>query len=164
MIALDDLDDLFDDLGFDEPTEDQLYQMYGVFLNDIVRNPILIDGKILRYNNNRSRHPICRGKAQAFEHIITRKSKISGKRDFDRERANKVHWIRPILLSVNDVRVKYFERINDKGQNQLFFWYEEKSFIVIIREIQPDLVLITSFLVDKLEKGKYKKWYDEFRK
>ncbi len=164
MIELDDLEEMFDDLGFDRPTADQLYQMYSVFLNDIVNYPIVIDGKTLKYNRNRSKHPICKGKAQAFEHIITRKSKYSGKRDFDRERANKIHWIRPIILNVEDARIKYFERINDKGKNQLFFWYEEKSFIVIVREIQPDILLITSFSVDVTERGMYKKWYNEYNK
>ncbi|GAB3338517.1 hypothetical protein GCM10027429_23800 [Marivirga atlantica] len=162
-MELDDLEDLFDDLGFDEPTPDQLYQMYGIFLNDIARNPIVLNGKTLKYNSNRSKHPVCRGKAQAFEHIITRESKISGKRNFDRDRANKVHWIRPVLLNASDVRIKYFEKINDKGENQHFYWYQEKSFIIIIREIQPDILLITSFSVDNLERYKFKKWYDEYR-
>jgi hypothetical protein len=162
-MELDDLEDLFDDLGFDEPTSDQLYQMYGIFLNDIAKNPIVLNGRMLKYNSNRSNHPVCRGKAQAFEHVITRESKISGKRDFDRERANKIHWIRPVLLNASDVRIKYFERVNDKGQNQYFYWYQEKSFIIIIREIQPDILLITSFSVDNLERYKFKKWYDEYR-
>jgi hypothetical protein len=162
-MELDDLEDLFDDLGFDEPTPDQLYQMYGIFLNDIAKNPIVLNGRMLKYNSNRSNHPVCRGKAQAFEHVITRESKISGKRDFDRERANKIHWIRPVLLNASDVRIKYFERVNDKGQNQYFYWYQEKSFIIIIREIQPDILLITSFSVDNLERYKFKKWYDEYR-
>ncbi len=47
-MELDDLEDLFDDLGFDEPTPDQLYQMYGIFLNDIARNPIVLNGKTLK--------------------------------------------------------------------------------------------------------------------
>ena len=85
-MLLDDLEDLFDDLDFDEPTPDQLYRMYGIFLNDIVNNPIVLNGKLLKYNRKKSKHPVCRGKAQAFEHIITRESKISGKRDFDREK------------------------------------------------------------------------------
>ena len=162
-MLLDDLDDLFDDLDFDEPTPDQLYRMYGIFLNDIVNNPIVLNGKLLKYNRKKSKHPVCRGKAQAFEHIITRESKISGKRDFDRERANKIHWIRPILLNVNDIRIKYFERINDKGKKQQYYWYQEKSFIIIIREIQADILLITSFSVDTLERYKFQKWYDEYR-
>ena len=162
-MELDDLEDLFDDLGIDGPTPDQLYKMYGIFLNDIVRNPIvLLNGKTLKYNSNKSKHPICKGKAQAFEHIVTRKSKISGKRNFDRERANKIHWIRPILLNTQDMRIKYFERVNNKGKNH-FYWYQEKSFIVITREIQPEILLITSYSVDKQERNKFRQWYNGYR-
>lgn len=162
-MELDDLEDLFDDLDIDEPTPDQLYKMYGVFLDDIANNPIVLNGKELKYNKNRSRHPICPGKAQAFEHIITRKSEHSGKRNFDRERANKIHWIRPILLNADDTRIKYFERINDKGENQLFYWYQEQFFIIILRVLHPDILLITSFSVDYIEKNKFNRWYDEYR-
>jgi hypothetical protein len=53
--------------------------------------------------------------------------------------------------------------MNDEGQKQFFYWFEEKSFIIIIRNIQPDHLLITSFCVDYGEKGMYKKWYLEYR-
>lgn len=164
MIDLDELDDLFDDLNIDGPTNDQLYRIYGIYLDDIVKNPIVISGRVLKYNNRKSRHPICPGKHQTFEHIITRESKISGKRNFDKERANKIHWIRPILENIDDPRIKYFERVNNEGKNQLFYWYEEKSFIVIVREIEPDILLITSFVVDKDERYCFRKWYGEFNK
>jgi len=160
---LDKLEDLFEDLDYDEPTPEQMYKMYGIFLNDFVNNPILIKGIELKINRNRSKHPICKGKFKGFEHIITRESKYSGKRDFDRERANKIHWIIPIIENVNDNRIKYFERINDKGYNQQFYWYQEKAFIVIVRELKPDLLLITSFSVDTLENNKYKNYYNEYR-
>lgn len=162
-MELDDLEDLFDELDIDGPTPDQLYTMYGIFLNDFDENPILLKGKTLKYNRSRSKHPVCLGKAQAFEHIITRKSKISGKRNFDRQRANKIHWIRPILINAHDIRIKYFERVNDKGVNQHFYWYQEKSFIIIIREIDPDVLLITSYSVDSLERNNFKQWYDDYR-
>lgn len=161
--ALDALEDLFDDLEIDGPTPNQLYQLYGVFLNDIVNNPIEIDGVELSFNKNRSKHPVCRGKLQAFEHVITRESKLKGKRDFDRERANKIHWIRPIIENVTDARIKYFERIHDTGYNQRFYWYEEKGFIVIIRELKPDYFLVTAFSVDTYERPKYKRYYEEYR-
>jgi len=76
MIDLDDLEELFDDLSIDGPTKQQLYQLYGIFLNDFKKNPIFINGTELKYNANPSRHPICRGKVMAFEHIITRESII----------------------------------------------------------------------------------------
>jgi len=163
MSSLDDLEDLFEDLSIDGPTSEQLFIMYGHYLDDIVKNPIFLDGVKLTFNRNASRHPLCKGKHQCFEHIITRESKISGKRNFDRERANRVHWIRPILENVNDTRIKYFESVNADGENQRFYWYSDKGFIIIVREINPDLLLITSFSVDKIESGSYKKRYESYR-
>ncbi len=159
---LGELSDLFDDLSIDGPNHKQLFKMYGVFLNDFEKNPIVINGVQLSYNRNKSKHPICRGKFAAFEHLITRESKHKGKRDFDRERANKIHWIKPVIENVNDKRIKYFERINEDGFNQQYFFYEEKAFIVIIRELKPGLLLITAFSVDALEKPKFKGWYNEY--
>ena len=160
--VLEDLEDMFDDLSIDGPDSTQLYEMYGVFLTDLVNNPIQIKGQVLKVNRNKSKHPFFKGKMQGFEHIVTRESKIKNKRDFDRERANKIHWIKPIIENSSDSRIKYFEALNDKGLNQLFYWYEEKGFIVIIREVNPDLVLITSFSVDKGGESNFRKMYNEF--
>jgi hypothetical protein len=163
MTDLDDLEDLFEDLRIEGPTNQQIYELYGIFLKDILNNTIPIKGKLIKCNVNRSYHPICKGKAQTFEHIITRESKYSGKRNFDRERTNKIHWIRPIIENVNDERIKYFEEVNKDGENQLFYWYEEKIFVVIIREIQPDYLLITSFSVDKVEGYNFKRKYESYK-
>jgi len=160
---LEQLEDLFEDLDYDEPTSDQLYKIYGIFLDNFVNNPVLLSGVELKINRNRSKHPICRGKFMGFEHIITRESKHSGKRDFDRERANKVHWIRPIIENVSDVRIKYFERINSDELNQRFYWYEEKNFIVIIRETIPGYFLVTAFCVDDTSYAKYRRYFDDYR-
>lgn len=163
MSSLDDLEDLFEDLSIDGPDKAQMFTMYGHYLNDIVKNPIVINGITLTFNSNASRHPVCKGKHQCFEHIITRKSEHSGKRNFDRERANKIHWVRPILENVTDPRIKYFEAVNDDDENQQFYWYEEKNFIIIIREVTPDLLLITSFSVDTEERYGFKKKYEAYR-
>jgi hypothetical protein len=160
--VLDELDDMFYDLSIDGPNSGQLYKMYGVFLNDLISNPIVINGKTLMINSTKSRHPICRNKMQGFEHIITRESKLKGQREFDRERANKIHWIKPIIENRNDSRIKYFEAINDEGFNQQHYWYEDKGFIVIIREISPELMLITSFSIDIGWESKYRKMYNDF--
>ena len=163
MNSLDDLEDLFEDLSIDGPNKDQMFIMYGHYLKDIVKNPLVIKGITLTFNKNASRHPICKGKHQCFEHIITRESKLSGKRNFDPERANKIHWIKPILENVNDPRIRYFEAINDDNENQQFYWYEEMNFVVILRELNPNLLLITSFSVDKQERYGFKKKYAEYK-
>lgn len=162
--SLGDLENLFDDLSGSRPTAYQLYRMYGIFLKDIVKNSIFIKGVPLSFNRNISKHPVCRGKLKAFEHLITRENHYTGKRDFDSARANKIHWIRPILENVSDSRIKYFECINADGYNQQYYWYEEKHFLVILREINPELMLITSFFVDKTEDYKFKQMYYDFRR
>lgn len=161
---LDSLEDLFDDLSIDEPTGDQLYQMYGVFLRDFVNNPIHIEGIQVKVNINKSKNPLCKGKMQTFEHIITRENKHKGKRDFDHQRANKLHWIKTIIIHVNDVRIKYFNQISDKNLKQHFYWFEEKGFIVIVRELGKDFLLLTAFCVDEINKSQYKKYYNTYRK
>ena len=66
-----------------------------------------------------------------------------------------------LIENVNDPRIKYFERVNDKGFNQLYYWYAEKGFIVIIRLIKPNNLLITAFCVDSHERNTYKNWWEE---
>ena len=164
-MSLDELEDLFDlaELPVDTPTPEQLYQMYGIFLNDFVANKMTIQGKQLRVNMSKSNHLLFKGKSETFVHIVTRENKSTGKREFDRERANRIHWIRPVLENASDNRILFFEKINDKGVNQLYYWYKERDFIVIIREIKPSLLLITSFCVDVSKKNMYTSWYRQYK-
>lgn len=161
---LDIIEDLFEYLYLDGPTRDQMYTLYGVFKKDMIDEPIYINGVQVAYDKKRSRHPLFRGKPTGFEHICTRKSKHSGKRNFDPERTNKIHWIKPVVNFKEDPRVRYFERLHAKGKNQQYYWLFEKDYVVIIREITNDLQLVTAFKVDAIEKIKFKNWYNEYRK
>ena len=127
------------------------------------RSPIFIDKKIVGYNKQKSTHPLFKGKPKGFEHICTRKSKHSGKRNFDPERTNKIHWIKPIINHRINNRIKYFERLHYKGENQWYFWHEDKNYVVVIREITENLQLVTAFKVDDIEQNRFKKWYNEYK-
>ncbi|HZL11560.1 MAG TPA: hypothetical protein VFC65_16375 [Prolixibacteraceae bacterium] len=163
-MILDELEDLFEDLDVEYPSTAQSYRMYGIFLTDFIKNPMLIDGKRLKVNENSSKHPLFKGKPEGFVHLVTRESKYSGKRNFDNQRANRIHWVKPLLENASNFNVKYFERINDKGFNQRYYWLKKKDFLVILREIVPDVLLVTSFCVDEMEKNKYQRWFDDYNK
>lgn len=160
---LDLLEDLFEYLDIDGPDAQQMFQLYGIFVRDMVTSPIFVGKKQVGFNTNKSRHPLFKGKPEGFEHICTRESKHSNKRNFDPERTNKIHWIKPIILNEKDKRIKYFERAHFNGQNQHYFWFDDKKYVVIIREITTSLQLVTAFKVDKLEEGRFKKWYGEYK-
>ena len=42
---LDLLEDLFDFIDIDGPNADQMHQLYGIFVNDMIKSPIFIDKK-----------------------------------------------------------------------------------------------------------------------
>lgn len=160
-MILEELEILFEDLNIDEPTNEQMDKMYEVYLSDVCK--VKFNNEILKVNKNKSRHPICKGKHQTFEHIITRESKHSGKRNFDNQRANRIHWIKPIVENCDDIRIKYYEAYNNKGQLQYFFFYEDKNFIVITRELPNGKMLITAYYIDDYRKRGHKKQYEEYR-
>ena len=163
MMDLEDLEELFEELDYNKPTPSQIYQMYGIYLNDFIRNPLQIKGRIVKCNANPSNHWLFKGKPSTFVHIITRESKIKKMRDFDHQRANRIHWIRPILERANDTLIWYFERLNEDNENCEYYWYESKDFLVILKQIEPDVLLVTSFYVDKDSKTKFRRWYQEYR-
>ena len=163
-MQLDELEILFDedDLDFDAPTHDQLYIMYGLFLDNFHKTPLIHKGRRVVFNTNRSRHPLFRGKFEGFVHVITRKSQYTDKRQYDRDRANRVHWIKPILDNWQNPLVSYFEKVNDEGQLQYFYWVQPLNFLVILRELTPDFLLVTSFCIDSQNIGQFRKYYNEY--
>ncbi len=154
---------LFDDLDIDGPTFDQLYDMYGIFLDDFHKNTLIHKGKKVVFNKNPSKHPLFKGKFQGFVHVVTRDNKYNDKRQFDRDRANRMHWIKPILDNWQSPLVSYFERLNKDDEMQYFYWVQQLSFIVILRELNPDLLLVTSYCVDDYNIGQFRKYLNEYR-
>lgn len=160
---LDMVEDLFKDLDLDAPNAEQMYKLFGVFKKDMIDEPIYINEIQVAYDKNRSKHPLFKGKPVGFEHICTRESNHSKIRNFDRERANKIHWIKPVIHFKENARIRYFERIHANGKNQQYYWFHEKDYVVIIREITLTLQLVTAFKVDNLNQTKFKSWYDGYR-
>ena len=74
-MELEDLDDLFEDLDIDNPTKDQLYKMYGIYLNDFVSSTLYFEGRKITVNNvlvRDKRDGYFMKKQKSFDHIVTR--------------------------------------------------------------------------------------------
>ena len=163
MIPLDDLEDYFDDLTISY-SQCQIDELYSVFKKDFIDNPFEVDGLkvkvILEYASGTEfdSYP------ETFAHLITRKSG-TGKRVFDPFRANKLHWIKSILLQHAYKQIKYFEYKESDGRVRDYYWYEEKDFIVIMEKITPDYLIITSFHIDdNISRKRYEKRYWKYKR
>lgn len=158
----------FPDL-FDENDEQKLDELHSIFTNHFFSRPITCMGKSLQVK----RYPYtnCRKDDlpqhferfyEKFVHIVTRKPDKNGKnskREFDIERANRIHWIKPILENCDDARITSFRSKESNGSIRNYFWYKAKKFMVILEEIVPNYVLITGYCVDDKNHSYYQRKY-----
>lgn len=89
---------------------------------------------------------------EKFVHIVSRtidNKKGQKKREFRAERANRIHWIKPILELCDDPRITCFRNREADQSIREYFWFREKGFMVVLEEVLPDYVMITCFCVDK---------------
>ena len=157
------LDDLIFGLGA-EPYQDELDKLYAAFERDFVKNPFTIHGLKVKVVLTNSKVEGYEDYPETFVHLITRKSS-SGHRVFDRHRANKIHWVKCILENREEEEILYFQYPEGDGSPRDYFWYEEEDFLVIMKQITPDYLVITSFHIDNDRNRKfYRKrytWYLE---
>ncbi|WP_288856146.1 hypothetical protein [uncultured Bacteroides sp.] len=160
------LEDLFEDLDADAPTKEQLYRIYGIYLNDFVHSELFFQGKKVIVNTDivrNKREGYFLNKQKSFDHIVTRENKYSGKRQYDRDRANKIHWIRIIIENYQNPLIKVFEKTDKRGDKNILLWCESKNYVVILREKQPDLFLVTGYCVDAIEQVRFKNEYEAYQ-
>jgi hypothetical protein len=162
MIPLDELDILIEDLSHD-PEEEEIYQLYKRFKEDFIDNPLILDDRKIKVILTNSKIPPFRNYPETFVHIITRKSHLSKKRYFELERANRIHWIRNILLQRSDPKIKFFQFEDDKKAIKDHYWFEEGKFMVVLKKVRNGLLIVTAFCVDDLERGKYRRRYQAYR-
>ena len=133
------------------------YSIIGEYQFSI--NGINVKVKIHPFNNAKDNLPAHFSRYyEKFVHIITRKSdnkKGSKKREFIEERANRVHWMKPILENYTDNRISCFQSVENNGAIRDYFWFKAKKYIVILEEVIPDYILITGFCVDNKNKSYY---------
>jgi len=164
MIQLEDLETLYEDNLPLEPDEDLKDELFEVFKTDFIDNPFLVDTSRIKLIFEKSKIPGFTKYPETFVHIITRKSTISKKRNFEPERANRIHWIKPILQQKDDKRIKFFKFKDEDGVLKDHYWFQDMDFMIVLKPISSDVQIVTAFCVDKTEKDKYKNRYLEYRK
>lgn len=160
---LDELEPYFNDLGFDpELEEKKIRELFEVFNSDFILNPFNVNGTNVSIKAVNSAHvgqPLYFSEfLHDFVHTITRTGNINKRRYFEPERANRIHWIKPILMNCDDNRIKKYQFKENDGRIRDYFWYEEKDYVVVLEKILPDYWLITAHIVDDKRKHQKRFW------
>lgn len=157
-VALKKLKPFFSD-GIGKEDEKKLDKLFERFKSDFFDESILIDGtkfkvKIHPYNPRKDNLPSFYGHYyEKFVHLITRKQ--NRKRFFEEERANRIHWIKPILEHRESPLISHFKFRESDGNIRDYLWYKNKKYMVIIQKITSEYILITGFCVDEKNKLYY---------
>jgi hypothetical protein len=162
MIDLDDLEDLFDDLDEVGPTVAQLARMHEIFRDDFFHDYVEVEGKEITLKNHKSWVKGFEDLPETFVHLITREPSKGKPRTFDKLRANRIHWVKQILTQRDNPKIKYFEKV-DMGYLKKHYWFEEKDFVVILKPVSADLLLVTAFYVEPLKKKDFEWDYNKYR-
>jgi len=147
-----DLDDLINGLGID-PSQEHLEKLFQAFKADFIETEFMLNGLKVRIDLRLSKEDGFKEYPHTFVKIITRGDK--GKRNFDRKRANKIHWIKPILENRNTEDVTCFKFIESDGAIRDYFWFKDGCFLVIMEKIAPDFVIVSCFHIDDANNQKY---------
>lgn len=163
MINLDDLVDFFDDLDEVNPTDEQKETMYKIYRDDFFHDYVEVDGKEITLKHQKSWVKGFEGYPETFVHLVTRETVKGKPRVFEKQRANRIHWVKQILLQIESPKIKYFEKI-DLGYLKKHYWFEEKDFVVILKPVSEKLMIVTAFYVGKLKKKDFEWEYENYRK
>jgi hypothetical protein len=68
--------------------------------------------------------------------------------------------MKPILQNHLDPLIKYYQFSEGDGKIRDYFWYDEKSYIVIVEKITEIFWLVTGFYVD--DRQKHARRYQKF--
>lgn len=162
MPNLDQLQPYFKDISA-QLEHTQLKELHERFIADFVGNKTSINGKDIYIEQGEVKISEYKGYNKSFYHIVTRYLKSNNTRIYECERANRVHWVKPILESHPCKDILYYKFRDARGYCSEHFWAIHKKFMVVLRDTAPGKQIVTSFCVDDGEKDKYFSRYAAYR-
>ncbi|MCX6326445.1 MAG: hypothetical protein NT144_07325 [Bacteroidia bacterium] len=156
---------LFDDnelITVFDPENDQIKLFYDYYMEDFVENPLLVRGKNVTVFTKNSKIMLFKDFQESFVHLITREVKSINQRFYEGIRANRIHWIKPILEAYPNKQILYYKWEDERRVLKDHFWLFDKNFMVVLKEYKPNFQIITAFCVDEDMKLTFFERYKEY--
>jgi hypothetical protein len=141
--------------------KEQIDAFYEIFTSEFIDNTLIIKGKKIKIASFNSKVEEFKAYNETFYHIVTRET--SHGRIYTAERANRIHWIKPILENADSKSIHYYKWKDDKNICKEHFWFFKKDFMVVLKTISTDLMIVTAFCVDKDEQSIYYERYKNYK-
>lgn len=145
--------------------EEYYNEVYEIFKRDFITSKPVLFGK----NIGLQKEPMVNGKPQTFHHMTTEdicnnKNKQSKLRNIAFDRCERIAWNRAIIDS-GYVGLKIFRETRSRNRKNLIIFFEEKDFVIVLREAPTYYVFITSYPIKyKNKKRQLQKSYEKYIK
>ncbi|MDP3353100.1 MAG: hypothetical protein Q8S44_05105 [Flavobacteriaceae bacterium] len=146
------LGDYITNLGID-PSEEHLEMLFQLFKTDFLEQDIYLDDHKIIIDTNNSKEEGFENYPHTFVKLITRGEKR--KRVFDKKRANKLHWVKAIIENKHANDIICFKFLEGDGSIKDYYWFKEGGFLIIIKKITPNCVIVSSFHIDDKKNQEY---------
>lgn len=144
-----------------EFNSEQIDKFYKIFTNDFIDNTLVIQGKKIKIAPINSKVAEFKDYNETFYHIVTRDT--SHGRIYTAARANRINWIKPILENSESKSILYYKWKDDKNICKEHFWFFKRDFMVVLKPLSSDLMIVTAFCVDGDDKGTFFERYTDFK-
>ncbi len=136
--------------------------LYNIFKTDFIDTSCYLAGKIYIDPKSKNKKD---GKENIFWHVVTKENSKTKVREFDKERASRIRWIKNIIDNCQHENIKLFYHYEKNKKIRLYLWAERVDFIVIIQKLgRKSSYLVTSFYIEKnYNKNIYFKRYNVYR-
>jgi hypothetical protein len=143
-------------------SQDEKYEeLYKVFHTDFVQNQTYLASAIYV---NPAFQGFKDGKEKIFWHIVTRKNQATKIREYDEKRAERIEWVKRMILNHNHSEVKSFYYYEDNRKIRFYLWAYNHDFLVILQKLgATESYVVTSFYIDNDRKrDTTQRKYDEY--
>lgn len=147
-----------------ETFEEYYQKIYEVFRKDFIETMPTFQGK----NVGLQVEPKVNGKPQTFYHMTTEEA-LNDKQDKKErkialDRCERIAWNKAILES-SYVGLKIFPERRSHNRNNIVIWFQERDYVIILRDVKTYFVFITAYPIKYGHKKKrLQKSYDKYIK
>jgi len=147
-------------INLDGSYEEIIERLYAVFRKDFIENRAKHLGRDVAFNG--VINEFNQGKVEGFWHVITRDNSNKTNRLIDYRRAERLPWSKPLMENPHHKEIKFFfydEGVSRKGIRH-YIWFENGTYLVILKRRKYDYYWITSFHVDDWRRKYFQKKFE----
>lgn len=116
--------------------------LFRFFERDFIVTRPRYENKSITFDNRQSD-----GKPEGFWHITSSENPLSGKRNPELRRCERVEWVRAIIENSNEPQILVWKKPHKK-EIRVCLFLRDFDFLVVLRELQYTFCLVTAIYID----------------